>query len=896
MEENMISNEFAVKLCLEHEVKRGHKVVKKELIVTLKGEIYFVKFIINPEEDDVEPEVVLERSFMRLTKGIADFGNGTIAIYPELDPFLDNIEGVEIPPFMWKIGKNSRNKRKQLEKYQLIYYDMGSSLSTGKLLTQEEAKKEALAIDTCRRYSLLEEERPVIKTMAYNDKYKKILDGICLDKMKLDGEIKKEEEEAIINIKGEALIEKKDPGVFVISVRLEGTRQRGGDRCKKRNNNVEPLNGRAYGASKGCPVLGVTTIIAKFLILDMPIARDTPILVGRGFLYTCAKTSLDTTESDSDDEEEYAIQINKFGPPIYGPKPAQYLNSNDPMNRYQALQAVLNLFRKVTILDICPRVEGVDFMNIPDDDTALTFSLILALRICPKKSRGKGSQGNKTVDDSQETIDVSEDSKPEPGPATKKTSSKRRVKNKVTLSADDNIISDDPNAALELAKSISQIEAKEAEAVRKVYATHARVVTESAKKKSGCKSSKSVVIQDTPSDPKSKPVTSKSKLKGAPSLTPTEQEAADIMQALKESKKTSKRQPGTGGSNEGTGSKPGVSDESTIVSATSSEGTGIKPWVLDKVKDITKEKVILEWGDEQDNEYSDDDNDDVEKDDKDGDADYEGIDHISDTQDADDEDVKTKFDEEYIYKYKICVRKDEDEEMINAEVDDSDKGDEEITDAAKADAKKTSEAKDDAKRLNSLHQAQAYFTVKDTTDSEINSLLEVKIQSEVPHTQSPSVLSVPVSMISEHMVPTPVHESPSTATTTTLPPLFVSTTPFVPQQTTTPIPTATITIDALTVTTAVPESNALTTSQVPSVVDNYLGYKVGDVFKKELKKHTTDLIQKYSLQQFSKSSKKQTPTVDLEQGSEKTASEILQIKREQAKKQHKPKFTIKSID
>ncbi|GKB78822.1 hypothetical protein Tco_0945717 [Tanacetum coccineum] len=65
--------------------------------------------------------------------------------------------------------------------------------------------------------------------------------------------------------------------------------------------------------------------------------------------FGAAKTSLDTTESDSDDEEEYAIQINKFGPPIYRLKPAQYLNSNDPMNRYQALQAVLNPFRKVYV-------------------------------------------------------------------------------------------------------------------------------------------------------------------------------------------------------------------------------------------------------------------------------------------------------------------------------------------------------------------------------------------------------------------------------------------------------------------------------------------------------------------------------------------------------------------
>nr|GEX78782.1 hypothetical protein [Tanacetum cinerariifolium] len=159
---------------------------------------------------------------------------------------------------------------------------------------------------------------------------------------------------------------------------------------------------------------------------------------------------------------------------------------------------------------------------------------------------------------------------------------------------------------------------------------------------SGFQSSKSVVIQDTLSAPKLKPATSKSKLKGASSLTLEEQEAADIMQALKESKKTSIRQPGIVGLN---------------------EGTGIKPRFL----------VILEWGDEQDSEYSDDDNDDFDKDDQDGDADDEGDEHISDTQDADDEDVKIVSDEDDIYKYKIRVCKDDDEEMINAKVDDFDK-------------------------------------------------------------------------------------------------------------------------------------------------------------------------------------------------------------------------------
>ncbi|GKC87377.1 hypothetical protein Tco_1148026 [Tanacetum coccineum] len=163
------------------------------------------------------------------------------------------------------------------------------------------------------------------------------------------------------------------------------------------------------------------------------------------------------------------------------------------------------------------------------------------------------------------------------------------------------------------------------------------------------------------------------------------------------------------------------------------------------------------------------------------------------------------------------------------------------------------------------------------------------------------MLRVPVFVISKPTVLTPVQETSSATPVTTLPPRSISTTPPVPQQTTTLIPTPPITTDAPIITTVVFKSNALSVvqlrvaklekdvsklkkidlfakalaalkTQVPSVVDNYLGSKVGDVFQKELKKHTADLIQKYSLQQIPELPKKQTPIVDLEQESEKTPS------------------------
>ncbi|GJW34785.1 hypothetical protein Tco_0057705, partial [Tanacetum coccineum] len=185
----------------------------------------------------------------------------------------------------------------------------------------------------------------------------------------------------------------------------------------------------------------------------------------------------------------------------------------------------------------------------------------------------------KTTDDSQETIDVSEEFKPKPEPVKRKTFSKRRVKKKVKMYADDNIIFDDPDTALELGKSISKTKDEEAEVARKqqqqVHATHARIVTESVPEPTKRRKSGKVTS------------TSKPKLKGTQSLTPAKKEAADIMQALKESKKTSKRQPE----------------------------------VPDEENDITEENVILEWGSEQESEYSKEDKlDDEDKDDKEGDA------------------------------------------------------------------------------------------------------------------------------------------------------------------------------------------------------------------------------------------------------------------------------------
>ncbi|GJV85227.1 hypothetical protein Tco_1525125 [Tanacetum coccineum] len=82
-DKNMSSNEFAVNLCLEHEVKDGDK----ELILY----------------------------------GI-DFGD------------IPEFKKTSLPPFVYKMGKSARNKKRPFENYQMNYSDEGPSLTNRKPL------------------------------------------------------------------------------------------------------------------------------------------------------------------------------------------------------------------------------------------------------------------------------------------------------------------------------------------------------------------------------------------------------------------------------------------------------------------------------------------------------------------------------------------------------------------------------------------------------------------------------------------------------------------------------------------------------------------------------------------------------------------------------------------
>ncbi|GJS62435.1 hypothetical protein Tco_0657219 [Tanacetum coccineum] len=249
-----------------------------------------------------------------------------------------------------------------------------------------------------------------------------------------------------------------------------------------------------------------------------------------------------------------------------------------------------------------------------------------------------------------------------------------------------------------------------------------------------------------------------------------------LCKQLKASKMVSKSQLHTGGSSEGDGVTPEVPDESIGIFTTLSEGT-------------EEEK--------QDDQDDDDDR---------------SIDIKETNNDERTEDAFVHGDE--------YVHDDVDEEIKDAEDDETGKDDEEITDAEKSEATKgdyeqvgnlppTSFSLSVSSGfgnqfLNLSYDISIIGTTKESADTDMNSLLDIQIQQEVPHIQSPTLLNVPVLVIPEQATPTPSLALPTKTPVLTVPPpppiVFAISSV---QQQTTPIPTPPITTIAPSVTTTV---------------------------------------------------------------------------------------------
>nr|GEW30593.1 reverse transcriptase domain-containing protein [Tanacetum cinerariifolium] len=299
---------------------------------------------------------------------------------------------------------------------------------------------------------------------------------------------------------------------------------------------------------------------------------------------------------------------------------------------------------------------------------------------------------------------------------------------------------------------------------------------EPAKRQTRSRRSRGVVIQDIPNVPKKKQVDHSQKMKGIRKLSAEEQFVADTMQEIKNIKKPSRSQPHARGSSKGTGISPRVPNESTNTFKTSSEGAGIKPRVPNEVNEEEIEWVST---DEQEEHQDDQDDDDDDR-------------RIYIKETYDDEITNDEFvhNDEYVHDNDY-VHNDVEEEMKDAEFDVTGKDNEEITDAKKIEARKG-----DHEQTGKLSPTSSSLSV--SFGFEINSLLDIQIQQEVPQILSLTLLNGLVFVIPKPPVSTPT----LTLTTETLVSKILSH-PLIKQQTT-PILTPVITTIAPSVTIFVP--------------------------------------------------------------------------------------------
>ncbi|GKD71199.1 hypothetical protein Tco_1325289 [Tanacetum coccineum] len=227
-------------------------------------------------------------------------------------------------------------------------------------------------------------------------------------------------------------------------------------------------------------------------------------------------------------------------------------------------------------------------------------------------------------------------------------------KKNTSFTVDDNIISNDPDAALEFAKSISKTEVEEQETARLVHETHECLVT---KESTGKRRQIGITIRNT--------------------LVVTKKKTPVKPKSLKK-----------GGSSEGAGSKLKVLDDSKAKRKDTNKGDGSKQEVLDVSKAMSsdQESENESWGKSKDD---------------------------NDVRQSDDE--RTESDDDKSVDINKEMYDDVNVEFKDAELFDEGKGDEEMTDAEKVNAE---EAKQEVASAKVQDEVQETTTTAPTTQKE----------------------------------------------------------------------------------------------------------------------------------------------------------------------------------
>ncbi|GJW20120.1 hypothetical protein Tco_0030742 [Tanacetum coccineum] len=225
-------------------------------------------------------------------------------------------------------------------------------------------------------------------------------------------------------------------------------------------------------------------------------------------------------------------------------------------------------------------------------------------------------------------------------------------------------------------------------------------------------------------------------------------------------------------SSSGTATKPTPS-AAIIKPYVINEGTGVKPGVPDVTKEESSKSEVKSWRNDED-----DSNNEHESSGEDSDQENASDNDKTQSNDENESDFEHETDENESDETKITDKAegDEDEEMdyttsqLYNDVDiwlnepiDSDKGfvQEEGTDAAMTNIQQGNENLEILQVIEDAHVTLSTIPQKTETDAEIVSPMDVHVDHEVPNQQTPTLLTLPISVIydSSPVFPTVIPQS-----------------------------------------------------------------------------------------------------------------------------------------
>ncbi|GJT35668.1 putative ribonuclease H-like domain-containing protein [Tanacetum coccineum] len=364
----------------------GRKMVK-EVHVKIHGFTFLVDFVVIGYANKGDPSVIFGRDFLVTTKSKVDFGVGEMPIdltmleeERDIDALLvelvENMEEVGISNGeLVKMGKASQKKGHNVNKPtpppkikeipplqsitpKPVYYPLSQK--------QKEKVKEALD----KKYKDLEESKPILEVLENYMTYRKKFDEVMMGRARLSNNEFGEHKIRIV----EHWLPKKmcDPEKFMLPVRVNGTVQmnaladmgasvsvlsfslyknlRLSDPRPYHSNltMADNTQTKSMGEVRNVRIqIGYQAYLVNFLVLDILVEKELPLLLGCPFLRTCE------TVIDMGHEEDwlscFEVGRDEDGNPKYASVAPSFLDIEDEMERALAMEAYFNPFKNIIV-------------------------------------------------------------------------------------------------------------------------------------------------------------------------------------------------------------------------------------------------------------------------------------------------------------------------------------------------------------------------------------------------------------------------------------------------------------------------------------------------------------------------------------------------------------------